>query len=259
MGREPRNIQVEVSEDDGGTAKVSLRDVSGSFVETECPPQETGGLGMGDGRESTGSATPSIQDDLSDAAELVAVQARNEQLTSLNEELTAQVSNVREEVGRLGDALKKETERVNEMWQLNCMQLSGFDEAIIAKDVEIDRLRAKIAELEASRTPVAEAVRPHAVTPPHAGHVTPRSEVTPRFHDSVAAHVTLTHTSDVAHVSSRGSAVEHVPTRSTPIPTCRGKAPPVSEFTGENPDCTLDDWLPSLERASAWNSWSNRS
>ena len=261
MGREPRNIQVEVSEDDGGTAKVSLRDVSGSFVETECPPQDTGGLGVGDdrdGRESTGSAAPSVQDDLSDAAELVAVQAQNEQLTSLNEELTAQVSNLREEVGRLGDAWKKETERVNEMWWLNCMQLSGFDEAIMVKDVEIDRLRAKIAELEASRTPVAEAARPHAVTSPRAGHVTPRSEVTPRSHDSVAAHVTpLTYTSGVAHASSRGSAVEHVPTRSTPILTRRGKAPPVSEFTGENPDCTLDDWLPSLERASTWNSWSD--
>ena len=33
------------------------------------------------------------------------------------------------------------------------------------------------------------------------------------------------------------------------------KAPPVSEFTGEDPEYILDDWLPSLERASLWNSW----
>lgn len=35
----------------------------------------------------------------------------------------------------------------------------------------------------------------------------------------------------------------------------RGKAPPVSEFTGDDPDCSLEDWLPSLERAIKWNVW----
>ena len=34
----------------------------------------------------------------------------------------------------------------------------------------------------------------------------------------------------------------------------KGKAPPVDPFTGENPDIMLDDWLPSLDRASEWNS-----
>lgn len=35
----------------------------------------------------------------------------------------------------------------------------------------------------------------------------------------------------------------------------RGKAPPVSKFTGEDPEYILDDWLPLLERASQWNAW----
>ena len=35
--------------------------------------------------------------------------------------------------------------------------------------------------------------------------------------------------------------------------TRRGKAPPVPVFSGENLECQLDDWLPSLERASIWN------
>lgn len=35
----------------------------------------------------------------------------------------------------------------------------------------------------------------------------------------------------------------------------RGKAPPVSQFTGEDMECELDDWLPALERASVWNAW----
>ena len=35
----------------------------------------------------------------------------------------------------------------------------------------------------------------------------------------------------------------------------RGKAPPVSEFTGKDPEYILGDWLPSLECASQWNAW----
>ena len=30
----------------------------------------------------------------------------------------------------------------------------------------------------------------------------------------------------------------------------------VNEFSGEDPECLLDDWLPSLNRASLWNGWS---
>ena len=36
---------------------------------------------------------------------------------------------------------------------------------------------------------------------------------------------------------------------------CQGKAPPINSFTGENPEARLDDWLPSLERASTCNEW----
>ena len=36
----------------------------------------------------------------------------------------------------------------------------------------------------------------------------------------------------------------------------RGRAPPIEFFSGEDPGITVDDWLPSLERASSWNEWS---
>lgn len=36
----------------------------------------------------------------------------------------------------------------------------------------------------------------------------------------------------------------------------RGKAPTVNEFSGDDPESLLKDWLPSLERASLWNTWS---
>ena len=35
----------------------------------------------------------------------------------------------------------------------------------------------------------------------------------------------------------------------------RGRAPPVSEITGEDPEYILEDWLPLLEQASQWNNW----
>jgi len=36
----------------------------------------------------------------------------------------------------------------------------------------------------------------------------------------------------------------------------RGKAPPVDPFTGDDVEVRLEDWLPTLERASSWNGWS---
>ena len=37
--------------------------------------------------------------------------------------------------------------------------------------------------------------------------------------------------------------------------TRRGKAPPVDGFTGTDPECCLEDWLPTLKRAANWNGW----
>ena len=35
----------------------------------------------------------------------------------------------------------------------------------------------------------------------------------------------------------------------------KGKAPPIDQFTGEDPEIRFEDWLPSLTRASKWNQW----
>ena len=43
--------------------------------------------------------------------------------------------------------------------------------------------------------------------------------------------------------------------RAGAVPSRRGKAPPVDTFTGENVRIRLDDWLPTLKRASTWNGW----
>ena len=35
-----------------------------------------------------------------------------------------------------------------------------------------------------------------------------------------------------------------------------GKAPPIDTFTGKNCDVLWEDWLPTFEWATSWNSWS---
>ena len=37
----------------------------------------------------------------------------------------------------------------------------------------------------------------------------------------------------------------------------RGKAPPIDTFTGEDAETCFDDWRPTLERAAAWNNWTD--
>ena len=107
----------------------------------------------------------------------------------------------------------------------NCgEQVAGFDQAIAAKDSEIDSLRARVAELEAAAGSVPAATAPT----PLRVHCLPASRV---------------------------GVMPPPSSRVTPLAR-RGKAPPVNEFSGEDPECLLEDWLPSLERASLWNAWS---
>ena len=91
------------------------------------------------------------------------------------------------------------------MSEMNCAQVAGFDEAMTAKE---HKMKAKIAELEASisgrsmsPTVVPTGVVPVAVSPVHA--------IEPAV----------------------------LPRTPTATPVRRGKAPPVSEFSGDDPEC----------------------
>ena len=57
--------------------------------------------------------------------------------------------------------------------------------------------------------------------------------------------------------SSRETELRSSLPRETESRVRRGKAPPVDPFTGEKPDILLDDWIPTLEWASAWNGWAD--
>ena len=113
--------------------------------------------------------------------------------------------------------LQKEKERVKEMWKMNCVQLAGFDEALSSKEAEIEALKERVSQLEAM-------VDPGAALP-------------------------MTSSSPATTTGGGVAAWTHETHRR------RGKVPPVSEFTGEDPEYILDDWLPSLERARQWKAW----
>ena len=248
MGREPRNVQVIVSVDTDGVEAVSLQDGSGMFVMAGCPLNEASGSGAGGGASGGEEDRPetvsgnresederSEHDDSSLAGELAETRAHNEELTARNEELSQDVSSLREEVSKLREQLGRETERAGEMWKANCAQVAAFDETITAKDVEIERLLARVAALEASKGVVG------ATTPS-----TTHAPTVPLMHTSVVAsptvhvtHPTVSHLSPhlSPHPSHEGAVLGSVHVPRT-VPIRRGKAPPVSTFTGEDPDLT---------------------
>ena len=155
--------------------------------------------------------------------ELERQRAENATLVAQNAELAEEASSLKEEVTKVKHSLGKESERVRELWKTNCAQVASFDTAITAKDNEIESLRARVAELEAAAGSVSTIATPTAHSPTDS-----RLRLAPPVPPSAR----------IAHT------------------TRRGKAPPVNEFSGEDPECLLEDWLPSFERASLWNAWS---
>ena len=115
-------------------------------------------------------------------------------------------------VEELKDELKREKEKVKNVWHMNCEQLAQYDEEISEKDALIAQLRARLAGsgVEEPEGSIVHAEE-HTHTPPPALHRVAR----------------------------------------------RGKAPPVDSFTEENAEFRLEDWLPTLERASSWNCWTD--
>ena len=226
MGRDPRNVQVVVRRDPSGQESLLLVDMDGAFIDAGVM-EETARGGAGDrGTERRDEESDSTSSDrgsptLDERAEL---RAENAALIARNTALTKDVSYLKEEVAKVNDLRRKDSERVRELWRGNCEQVAGFDQAIAAKDSEIDSLRARVAELEAAAGSVPAATAPTPL----------------RVHCLPASRVGV-----MAPPSSRV----------TPLAR-RGKAPPVNEFSGEDPECLLEDWLPSLERTSLWNAWS---
>ena len=245
LGREAQNIQVSIEQDQQGGETVMLRDASGVFVTVKADATlETGGgdgSGVGGDGNGVGGAGNGVaggaggdpgdrESDETAERQLEETLALNQELASENRTLNEMVDALRIEVSDLTDGLKKETERVNDMWRMSCTQVAGFDAVLIAKEAVMDGLKARVRELEA--TTVSEI------------HGPPTSALTSVC--ALAPALSAPPPTRARTLMSPATAI---------VPSRRGKAPPVNEFNGENPECRLEDWLPTLERACSWNSW----
>ena len=208
IGLEPTNVQVIVEEGEDGAELVSLTDVLGVFLGPEpilYPRGEaSGGGGAEDHREPD-------EDEGADRTVISHLEEELAESRARNEELEARVSSVSGELSRV-------KARVDEIWKINCAQVAAFDETITAKDADIERLIARVAELEASLARASDVEPPRVATHPSPS---PHSSPVP-----VPGRGTLVTASTVPTV---------VPV--APAPQRRGKAPPVSAFSGEDLEC----------------------
>ena len=136
-----------------------------------------------------------------------------------------------EELEVLKKQMEQEKERADELWRVNCIQLTKFDSALIEKDDVIAQKDDEIAHLQ--RELGLKLGAREKVTTGVAKHGTRESE----------------------DRESRDSDEDSPSTSKQPFPSRRGKAPPVVMFSGENPEIRWSDWLLSLERAAKWNGW----
>ena len=220
-------------------------------------------------------------------------------ITSELEELCAQLERANCELDRLQrqlqetvkaheGELKKERDRVKQLWKQMCDRVGKLDSALAQKDALIEGLNKQLAatatradraaSLERARERAAEECATTSLQLPLPTEEDPREPVYPHSESSLSPSHSLVsvHLQDAQlhppciqfsphHAGRRREGIQSSPhhagrrqeDRQTP-PTYhrRGKAPPVHQFTGDDPDELLDDWLPTLERAGAWNAWS---
>ena len=216
MEQDPQNVQVVVRSSPHGET-LSLRDVDGPFVDTTVALEDPDGGDAGGGGDGEQRSEPGVG--------VAPGSPRSSRHASEGEEL---------------DALRAENESLLADKQALSRQVSSLREKVCeVRDVlkgEHERLGEMWRMNCAQVACFDEAI------------ITKEKEI-----DSL--------TSRVAELEAWMDAVllpvlsTWAPaSSSTPVPTParRGKAP-VNEFSGEDLECLLDDWLPSLNHASLWN------
>ena len=196
----------------------------------------------------------------------------------------------------LRQKLAAEKERVKSSWRTSCEHLAQQDTVITAQDEKIASLRRRIIELESLLSSSRDAARaaPSRVGPaqprvlvetagPVTTRLTPLSHPTQNEVNLLPSRVSratecdppreLCCSEDTSLTTPPFSAPQRLVTTNSPPESVapappdhsstgtgslqrRGRAPPIEFFSGEDPAITVDDWLPSLERASSWNGWS---
>ena len=237
-GEEPKSVQVALIHTDGGVV-IELRNEDGTFLEVEPDPDTDTEIAERTGSKGArGSTPPPRLTDSTDARESEyredsRVAEFEREVKRLTEENTA----LQEEVSELRDGVRVAKQKYRELWRLNCEQLGEYDSLVAMKEEEIEDLKKRVAEFEALG--LGRERRASVQAPPNSG----------------TACSTTTHV--VADTGVRtASRVTH--SVSEPHPISRtGKAPPIDPFDGETNGVTFEDWLPTLQRAAAWNGWTD--
>ena len=220
MGREPRNVQVDLEETEGGVS-VYLKDESGVFLEAQ-PERIEERSEENSERESDGS-----EDGARDGAGVREAAELEAQLLRASEENAT----LRGEVSAVREQLEEEKAKCKELWRMSCEQLARHDEHLASKEEEIEKLKACLSELGSGpHRPV------HVSTVPRVGTPEPRPSAA------------------TTSVASSSPLLPHTPPS---VSQRRGKAPPVDTFGGETAEINFEDWLSALQRAATWNAWSS--
>ncbi len=229
---------------------------------------------------------PGAEDSEVDPSE-VSGSAEIETLTRDLEEAGRETARLTDVVHSLNSSVSKLNVRVNELWRTNCTMAREYETAVAEKDNEIVELKRQLAAAQAINARCI-CVEPHGSwvdsqpvnTDSHVRFAPSESrtaQTTPNDHSQdVETHTQRSHTSThLQPVHSRlPPALVHYPDSykhsprdyevvRSPEPRVgesfvprRGRAPPVDFFSGEDEGVRVDEWLPTLLRASTWNKWS---
>ena len=126
------------------------------------------------------------------------------------------------EVEALCSQLKKEKERAKKLWALSCKQAMEQEELLVAKELEVEDLRAR---LEESVCQAEEGSRAGGSSHAGGGGMEGSSLEEEEEYDH--------HSVETSHHSLRPI------TCATPR---KGKAPPIDPYTGESPEKRFDDY-----------------
>ena len=282
---EYQNAVVTVRESPKTEYSIALADADGEFLASEPVYSDTRRVRFDEELQNQAElyATRRKLEEANHLLELAAVSERKqaEVVAELQQDCEEQAT---ETCDGLRQQLAMEKEKTRRTWRASCDHLAQQDTVIMAQDEKVAFLKRWVTELEAILPVTHGITRPSSATPkPRATSETPGIVTTDVTHHSHSvAGVPLTTTTPVVESHSLQESGQPRDAPSTAVlgdatpsqaeldtvaentvnlesstetnsQQRRGRAPPIEFFTGEDPAIIVDDWLPSLERASTWN------
>ncbi len=152
--------------------------------------------------------------------------------------------------------LSAEKSKMKQLWRRSCQQLADHEAVVASKEAEVSTLRAELQRIR-MQSPTEGAPTDRDVDQEWIDHTGRHpSQTLPVIRDEEVA-LLETHGSGLG-AGRRHTVVAESTTgaQDSTQRRRRGRAPPVDPFTGDDPEIRLEDWLPTLQRVSAWNGWS---